>query len=167
MITAGKKRANPLNKGKTHEEVLITNYIIKVFPFTKIIFSRFPWIYQFINFSIVGVINFILSYLIYAALVYINVHYQIANQVSFWLTVLNGFFLNRFWVFKRQASKKSPAQTVKYFATYGLNWVLGIVLLYLYVDLLHINKYIATFISMPITIPLNYALNRYWVFRKK
>lgn len=151
---------------ENEEQKYLTDYIEAVLPFTKSIFKTFPWISQFLNFSIVGVINLILSYIIYAVLVYFSVHHQIANQCSFWLSVLNGYILNKYWVFKKQAKKKSHAQTMKYFAVYGFNFLLGIFLMYLYVDVLHLNKYIVPFISMPITIPINYCLNRFWVFRK-
>jgi putative flippase GtrA len=144
----------------------LSEYIEIVFPFTKKIFIRFPWVRQFINFSMVGVINLVLSYIIYAFLIYASVHYQIANQASFWLSVLNGYLLNKYWVFNKQNVKKSNSQSVRYFVVYLFNYFLGIFLMYLYVDILSLNKYIIPFISMPVTIPLNYCLNKFWVFKK-
>lgn len=144
----------------------LSEYIEIILPFTKKIFDKLPWIRQFINFSMVGVINLVLSYAIYAILIYASFHYQIANQASYWLSVFNGYLLNKYWVFNKQSVKKSPAQTVRYFIVYIFNFCLGILLMYLYVDVLKINKYIIPFISMPITIPLNYCLNRFWVFKK-
>lgn len=135
-------------------------------PFTRVVFDKFPWLAQFINFSVVGVVNTVLSYLLYAFFLWLSLHHQVANQLAFWITVLNGYLMNRFWVFKRQAAERSPAQTIRYFCVYGFNFLLGIFLLYLYVDVLYLNKYIAPIISMPVTIPLNYCLNRYWVFRR-
>lgn len=149
---------------KITEQTLLSDIIIKLLPFTKFFFDKMPWLAQFVNFSIVGVINMILSYAIYAVMIYINVHPQIANQVSFWISVLNGYLLNRFWVFKKQANQKNTTQTARYVLTYSFNNVLGVALVYLY-TLLHINEYLFPFISMPITIPLNYCLNRFWVFR--
>lgn len=147
-------------------DIFLSDYIESIFPFTRKIFNRFAWIKQFINFSIVGIINLVLSYVVYAILVYFSIHYQIANQVAFWLSVLNGYLLNKYWVFHKQSIKKSKSQTLRYFLVYAFNYFLGIFLMYLYVDVLHINKYIVPFISMPITIPLNYCLNRFWVFSK-
>lgn len=155
------------NNNNVKEKKYLTENIVGVLPFTKVIFEKIPWLAQVIDFSMVGVINAVLSYLIYAILIYFSVHYQIANQVSYWLTVLNGYLLNKYWVFSNQSEKKSHTQTLRYFVLYGFNFVLGIVLMYLYVDVLHINKYIVPFISIPITIPLNYCLNRFWVFRNK
>ncbi len=154
-------------KQRNSEIKHITEYIEEYLPFTAPVFKRFPWLAQFINFSTVGVINMALSYLVYAALIYLHVHHQIANLMSFWISVLNGYLLNRFWVFKKNAADRSPTQALRYFATYGFNMLLGIFLMYLYVDVLHITKYIVPFISLPITIPLNYCINKFWVFRHR
>lgn len=148
------------------KRISLSVIIVKVLPFTKHIFNKFPWLEQFVDFSTVGVINLILSNAIYIGCVYIGIYYQISNQISYWLSVLNGYILNKLWVFSKQSSKKSPAQAIKYFAVYGFNFVLGIFLLWLYVDVLHISKYLAPIVSIPITIPLNYCLNRFWVFKK-
>lgn len=145
----------------------ISYYIIKFFPFTKKLFTIFPWLNQFVNFSMVGVINMILSYAIYAFLVYIGLHYQVSNLISVFISILNGYLLNKTWVFKKQSKIKSSSQSLRYFLVYGFNILLGILLLHIYVDILHINEYICPIISLPITIPLNYCLNKFWVFRKK
>jgi len=141
-------------------------------PFTKAIFRKFPWMMQFINFSIVGGINMLLSYLLYVFFVWLGLHIQIANMLAFWLSVINGYVLNKYWVFKNPTGNKEKKLSdhitlVKYVLMYGFNLLLGIVLLYLYVDILHLNKYIAPLISIPITIPMNYCLNKFWVFKKK
>ena len=152
------------NGGK---EILLSDIIISILPFTRYIFKKFPWLAQFVNFSVVGVINLILSYLLYVFFVWIGFHHQLANQLAFWISVLNGYILNRFWVFKRQAVSKSGTQTLRYFSVYGFNMLLGVILLYLYVDILQINEYFAPLISIPLTVPLNYCLNRFWVFKSK
>ncbi len=132
-----------------------------------LLLKHFPWMKQFMGFSMVGVINMALSYIIYAVVISFGVHPQIANQISFWLTVLNGFLLNKTFVFKSKTDKKTKNEMVKYFGVYGFNWLLGIVLLYLYIDVLHINSYLAPIISIPLTIPMNFLISKYWVFKKK
>lgn len=137
------------------------------FPWTVAVFQHFPWLVQFVNFSLVGVINLLLSYVLYSVCIYLGMHHQIANQVSFWLSVLNGYVLNKCWVFDKKHSGRTKAEAIKYFSVYGFNFLLGIFLLYLYVDVWEINKYLAPIISLPVTVPLNYILNRKWVFNKQ
>lgn len=150
-----------MSKGK-----LLTECIVEHFPLMDQVFERNLWLKQFINFSIVGVINMILSYVLYSFCIYMELHHQIANQISFWISVLNGYLLNKYWVFQRGDSGRGRTESIKYFAVYGFNFVLGIFLLYLYVDVLNINKYLAPVISIPITVPMNYLLNKKWVFKK-
>lgn len=137
------------------------------FPWTISFFFRFPWLTQFFNFSIVGAINFVLSYALYGGGVYIGLHHQIANQIAFWVTILNGYLLNKFWVFGSGHSGRTQAEAIRYLTVYGTNYVLGIFLLYLYVDVWGLSKYLAPIIAMPITIPLNYILNRKWIFAER
>ena len=141
--------------------------LIYCFPFLKTLFFKIPWLAQFINFSMVGIINLFLSYFLYVACIYVGLHHQIANQVSFWLSVLNGYILNKYIVFNKKNSDNTQIERIKYFTVYGFNYVLGIGLLYLYIDKLKINPYLAPIVSIPITVPLNYLLNRKWVFKKE
>lgn len=143
----------------------LSEVLVDRFPFFEAVFARCPWLVQFVNFSIVGVINLFLSYFIYTGCVYVGLHHQIANQISFWLTVLNGYLLNKCWTFQQKNSGRTREEAVRYFAVYGMNYVAGIFLLYLFVDVLRINTYLAPVIMMPVTVPTNFLLNRYWVFR--
>lgn len=142
-----------------------TDKLVRIFPFLKKIFDAFPWLTQFINFSIVGVSNMVIAYLVYAILVYYNIHPQIANLISFGVSVLNAYIWNKFWVFNGHVNK-GVSTPMKFLVVYGGNLILGIVLLYLYLEVWHLNKYIAPFISLPVTVPLNYLLNKLWVFKK-
>ena len=152
-------------KDKVNDNNNISDNLLKMFPFMKFFFDRFSWLAQFINFGIVGVSNMLVAYSVYAILVYFNVHPQIANIFSVLVSILNAYVWNRFWVFSQTATKKVTGP-IRFIVVYGGNLLLGMVLLYLYIDVWHLNKYIAPFISMPVTIPLNYILNRFWVFKE-
>jgi len=143
----------------------ITDTFIRIFPFTRKIFETFPGLVQFFNFGIVGLSNTIIAYSVYAVLVYFNLHPQIANLFAFAASVTNAYIWNRFWVFKGNAQKKASTP-FKFFAVYGGNLLLGIFLLYLFIDVWHINKYLAPLLSLPLTVPVNYLLNKFWVFKK-
>lgn len=139
--------------------------LIRIFPFMEGLFNNFPWLVQFVNFGIVGLSNTVVAYSVYAVLVYYNLHPQIANIISFMVSVLNAYIWNRVWVFSGHQVKK-VSTPFKFIVVYGGNLLLGILLLYLYLNVWHLNKYIAPFISLPVTVPLNYILNKLWVFRE-
>lgn len=121
---------------------------------------------QFTNFALVGISNTAISYFSYAILVYNKIHPQMANLIAFFVSVTNAYILNRFWVFKR-CTNVSYSTPIKFFIVYGSNLLLGITLLYFYIDVFHVNKYIAPLLSLPLTVPMNYFLNRCWVFKNK
>lgn len=120
---------------------------------------------QFVKFCIVGVSNTAISLAVYYIFIVINKElYILGNAVGFVVSVLNSYFWNSRFVFKKQDERGKTV--VKTFIAYGTNLVLGSVLLYLFVDVLHISEFIAPLINLIITIPLNFVLNKFWVMKK-
>lgn len=121
---------------------------------------------QFVKFCLVGVFNTTISLVTYYIFIAINKDmYILGNAVGFVVSVLNAYFWNSRFVFKKQEEKGRTV--VKTFLAYGTNLVLGSVLLYLFIDVLHISEFIAPLIGLLITIPLNFLLNKFWVMKKK
>lgn len=121
---------------------------------------------QFFKFGIVGLSNTLISYLTYAVLVYFSVHYQIANVVAFLVSSLNGFYLNRSWVFHAKQSAVMK-QLLKYYIVYGSSLVLSLVLSYIWIEIFGINIYLAPILNLVITVPYNFILNKIWAFQSK
>lgn len=120
---------------------------------------------EFIKFGLVGVVNTLLGLAIYYLLIHFNVHYIIANLISFVLSVLNSFFLNNKYVFKDNKKDKILKKLFKVYLSYGFTLLLGTLLLYLQVDILGISELVAPVINLVVTIPLNFLLNRNWAFK--
>jgi len=125
-------------------------------------------LFQFIKFGIVGLSNTIISYIIYFVLVYIGSHYLIASIIAFIISVLNSFFWNNKYVFKKDEEQKrnifhSLIKTYISYAFTGL--ILQNLLLFLFIDIVQISKYMAPFFGLVITIPLNFILNKKWAFQ--
>jgi putative flippase GtrA len=125
---------------------------------------------QFIKFGVVGLSNTIISYVIYALLVYLHLHYIAASVIAFIISVLNSFFWNNKYVFKKQDEQKrnilhSLLKTYLSYAFTGL--VLQNLLLFVFIDIIHISKYIAPLFGLTVTVPLNFILNKLWAFRSK
>ena len=118
---------------------------------------------QFIKFSFVGVSNTLISFAIYYALVYININYMIANIVGYIISSIWGYFLNRRWVFKG-SKEKTTKSLIKYYIVYGSSFLINILCMYIWVDVLNISKTIAPILTMVITVPYNFILNKIWAF---
>ena len=120
---------------------------------------------NFIKFAIVGFGNLFVSLITYYILVYFSVNYQIANIGGFITGSVNGYIWNKIWVFKN--SQKNIFSIVKFYLTYLSTWFLSAILLYLWIEILGISDIIAPIINIFITTPINYLLNKYWVFKIK
>lgn len=130
----------------------------------KLIEELFYKYENFIKFAIVGFGNLFVSLITYYILVHFSINYQIANIGGFITGSLNGYFWNKLWVFKD--SKKNFSSVIKFYITYLSTWLLSAVLLYVWIEIFGISDKIAPIINLFITTPINYVLNKLWVFKK-
>ena len=126
---------------------------------------------QFLKFGMVGAVNTALSYLITNLCYYgFHFHEQICNFISFLITVLISYLLNSRFVFRQQEGEKQPwyKSLAKVYASYALTeLVLMGILLFIQERLLGIPHFIATFLNLCVTVPLNFILNKFWAYRKQ
>jgi len=112
--------------------------------------------------------NTFIAYVIYVLLVYIGTHYIVANIVAFLLSVLNSFFWNHKYVFKDETGgKRNLLHTlIKTYVSYAFSGlIVGNILLYIYIDMLFLSKYVAPILVLLVTVPLNFFLNKLWTFK--
>lgn len=127
-------------------------------------------IYQFIKFGLVGISNTLIAYVAYSICVYIGIHYLIANAIGFFISVLNAYYWSDRFVFKKgEGESRSTIWTIaKTYIAYGsTGLLLASILLYLYVDKLHISEYLAQLLVLVVTILLNFIINKFWSFKTK
>ncbi|MEA4888117.1 MAG: GtrA family protein [Clostridiaceae bacterium] len=130
--------------------------------------GKFPWMAQFIRFGFVGVSNTLIGLAVYYLLAGLfSMDIQLSNAISFVVSVLNAYIWNTVWVFKKQQdpSRKSIRTPLKFFISYGTTYLLSAVLLWLWTDVLGISKFLAPLISLLITVPVNFLLNKFWTFK--
>lgn len=121
---------------------------------------------QFIKFGIIGVSNTCISLAIYYILVWFNCNYIIANIIGFLVSTLNAYYWNNKYVFKNTTKNKFKV-IIKVYISYGVTFIMSTCLLYVFVDVLKISKYIAPLINLCITVPLNFIVNKLWAFKQK
>ena len=121
--------------------------------------------HKFLKFAIVGFGNLFVSLLTYYLLVYFSVNYQIANIGGFITGSINGYIWNKIWVFKN--SKRDVVSIIKFYLTYLSTWLLSALLLYIWIEKIEISDKIAPIINIFITTPINYLMNKFWVFKRK
>lgn len=132
--------------------------------------ERYPWAVQFVKFGLVGVSNLLVYYVVYSVLLYFGCHYTIANGIGFVVSVLNSFLWNSLFVFKKAEGEKrnNAATLVKTFISYALTGlVLQTFLLHLLIDRMHLSAYIAPILTVCVTTPMNFLMNKFWSYREQ
>jgi len=149
---------------------------------------------QFIKFGIVGVANTFISEGVYALVVLLGGHYILANFLGFTISVLNAYYWSNKYVFKAgEGTEKRVWWKVllKTYAAYIWGFLVNILLLALWVEVIHIGTYmvpvesflngfgitfldaetigelVAQMLCLPVTVPMNYFVNKYWAYRDK
>ena len=68
---------------------------------------------------------------------------------------------------KQGRKKKLAKELFKYGLAGVFNTMLGFMILYLQLEILHVNKYLANIINYSIGFFTNFYINRYWTFKSK
>jgi putative flippase GtrA len=120
-------------------------------------------IVQFIKFSIIGLSNLGISLCVYYFLLWLGIHYIIANVAGWVVSVFNAFFWNKRFVF--QTGSSWVKALIKTYISYGFSFLLGTLLLYILVEWCGIPKVVAPLIVVIATTPINFLMNKFWTFK--
>ena len=122
---------------------------------------------QFIKFSLVGFSNTLISLGIYYLFINFDKKLYLAGSiVGFVVSVLNSFYWNNKFVFKTKGQGEWFKRLIKTYVSYSGTAVLSTILLYIEVDVLHVNETIAPVINLMVTVPLNYLANKLWAYKE-
>ncbi|MFA6098560.1 MAG: GtrA family protein [Patescibacteria group bacterium] len=132
-----------------------------------------PSVVEFLKFGIVGVAGTLVDFSSYALLTRVfGVYYIYATATSVFLAIVNNFFLNKFWTFKKGDSGKAKSESVKFFIVSLVNYFLNLGIVYIVVEHSGAVKYFgdnvdffAKAVAIGIVLFSNYFGNKYWTFR--
>lgn len=124
---------------------------------------------QFVKFGLVGASNTVVSLITYYIVVFLGGYYLFANAMGFVTGTLNAYWWNSHFVFQKEARQSGTGvkALLKSFLSYGATFLLSSALLYLQVQLLGISEMIAPVVNVMITTPLNFVLNKLWIFARR
>ena len=116
---------------------------------------------KFIKFLLVGLLNTIFGYSVYALFIFLNFHYSVAAFLSTILGVLFNFKTTGKLVFNNSNNKL----IFKFIAVYVFTYLLNISLLTIF-NFMNINMYLAgALLLLPVAI-IAFMLNRRLVFKE-
>ncbi len=110
----------------------------------------------FPRFIVAGALNTGSTYVLYLILLLV-LPYGLAYSVTFAAGIALGYLLNARWVFKKSPTRQS---VVAYPLAYGLNYLLGLGLLWLLVEKMSVPKQLAPIAVVVITVPVMYLATR-------
>ena len=116
---------------------------------------------QFIKFLVVGGLNTLFGYTLFAVLIFFGLHYTIAVFIGTVLGVLFNFQTTGRLVF----GSKDRSLIWKFFGVYGVTYIVNIIGLYLLEKVIH-NVYISgAILILPLAL-LGFSLNKRYVFTR-
>ena len=132
---------------------------------------------QFIRFGIVGVSNTAISYGVEMLFFYVllvnspmaqNWKVIVTSAAAFFISVTNSYYWNNRFVFKSGEKKDWRAHARRYVRTVLCYGVTGLFLspaIKMFLVGREVPYYLASLASLAVTIPLNFALNKFWAFK--
>lgn len=117
---------------------------------------------RLIRFGLVGVINTLITMIIYNVLIHFGVNYLIANVIGYGLGTINSYVLNNNWVFKTKSNKIETF--IKFLSVNILSLAINSTMLYSMVSILDFNKSMAQIGAIASGMIVNYLANKLWTF---
>lgn len=149
---------------------------------------------QIVSFGLVGILNTIVSQIVYMICVGVGMHYIAANVIGFIISVFHAYLWQTKLVFKEDESLEKRVWwqvLLKTFAAYSFTGlVLNNVLLILWIDVIRIERLtpiltgfvnrfgiqvenrelavtVAPLLNIVINVPINFLINKFWAYRQK
>ena len=111
---------------------------------------------EFCRFVFWGGVNTLAGYLIYVLLL-LFLPYLVSYSIAFVLSVFISYFLNSKFVFKQELRL---SKAIRYPLVYLTQYLLGVISLYVLVQVLKVDKLLAPALVVVLTIPVTYFLSR-------
>ena len=121
---------------------------------------------QFIRFSLVGVINTLLHYLVFFVLFdRFGVFHLLASTLGFVVAVINSYLMNRYWTF--QATGRGVyIEFARFFTVSVVALMVNLMCMALLVEWFGIYPPYAQLLAIVLTLIVNFLGNKYWSFRQ-
>jgi len=118
----------------------------------------------FIKYSIVGGVNTLITYVsFYLMSNFLGVHYVIATIIGYILGIINSYFWNKFWTFKK--NKKSLNEFLKFVLVYLFAFTVNVGSIVFLKESLYVSPNIGEIVGILFAMIVSYAGQRFWTFK--
>lgn len=117
----------------------------------------------FSKYVLVGMVNSIICFVSFAALVFYGVHYIVASLVSYALGVTNSYVWNKYFTFRRTGGNRT--ELVRFFSVYAAQYIIGLVGLIVLVELVRLRPIASQTVILAISVLFSFFAHKHWTFR--
>lgn len=124
---------------------------------------------ELIKYLIIGVLTTVINYIVFVIFVNaIKVDMHVSNIIAWIVSVIFAYFTNKLFVFESKSFKFDvlAKEIISFGAARVFSLLLEEVILYVFVNLLNMNKLIIKLIANIIVIIVNYILSKFIIFKK-
>lgn len=127
------------------------------------LYKKYKEIINYLMFGVLTTLISIVTYAIFAKVFHID--YLISNVLSWIIAVLFAYITNKIYVFESK-SKKNIKEITSFFFFRVVSLIMEMIILYVFVDTLHIDDLVTKIIAQIIVIVSNYVFSKVFVFKK-
>ncbi len=127
------------------------------------LYKKYEEIIKYLIFGVLTTIISILTYALFTRLCHIDIY--ISNILSWILAVTFAFVTNKIFVFKSH-SKNVIKEGIKFYLARVASLLCELVMMFILVNLIHLDDMVSKIIVQIIVIILNYILSKIFVFMK-
>lgn len=123
---------------------------------------------SFFRYIVIGGSTFLIDFLLLIILHGgFNLNVLVAASISYWVSILYNFLLNRYWSFKIKGNTDLYKHIFLYAALLGFNYLFTITFLAITVNYYHLNYMISKLIAVGFQITWTYLIYKNVIFKPR
>lgn len=117
------------------------------------------------RFLAAGGVNTAVGYGSYALCLFAGAHYAVASIAGQLLGMTSSYLLNRFFTFRSRG--RPSGEIPRFVGVYAFSYALNLALLYVMIDRMGVNAYLAGLATLVVTTATSFVGHRAFTFRKR
>ncbi|EJR58604.1 hypothetical protein IIO_04192 [Bacillus cereus VD115] len=117
---------------------------------------------KLLKFGLVGIFNTLITIISFWIFLKFGMNYLVANTIAYLIGVANSYYWNKNWVFK--PNNKSTSMFFKFLIVNLIVLAFNTLCLFILVDKLTLNAFIAQIFAIGVGMVINFVLNKIWTF---
>jgi putative flippase GtrA len=129
------------------------------------IFSKADMTSQFIKFSIVGVVNSLVQFIVFLALYRIlHLYYLLASGIGYGAGMINSYLLNKHWTFMHR-KKRTFGEIARFVIVNAAALAVNLLVLKMFKEAAVVSIETGQVFAIGFSLVVNFLGNRHWTFR--